>query len=175
MASHGDARDLRGCGRLCPAARPARGARRDRPVFECVAGFRCEGELRHYDEAAPRGPVLAEWPLRALLAREGFTAHPKAFEDKEGFLNVFNDPGTFDVAKILEHWADPLDIVSPGVAIKQYPCCGSTHPAIDAMIQIVRAHRIEREQVCQIDAWIPCATPCAHEPAGSAERTGGEV
>jgi 2-methylcitrate dehydratase PrpD len=90
----------------------------------------------------------------ALLAREGFTAHPKAFEDKKGFLNVFNGPGTFDTAKILEHWADPLDIVAPGVAIKQYPCCGSTHPAIDAMIQIVRAHRIEREQVCQIDAWI---------------------
>jgi 2-methylcitrate dehydratase PrpD len=90
----------------------------------------------------------------ALLAREGFTANPKAFEDKEGFLNVFNGPGAFDAAKILEHWADPLDIVSPGVAIKQYPCCGSTHPAIDAMVQIVRAHRIEPEQVCQIDAWI---------------------
>jgi 2-methylcitrate dehydratase PrpD len=90
----------------------------------------------------------------ALLAREGFTANPKAFEDKEGFLNVFNGPGTFDAAKILEHWANPLDIVAPGVAIKQYPCCGSTHPAIDAMIQIVRAHRIRPEQVCHIDAWI---------------------
>jgi 2-methylcitrate dehydratase PrpD len=39
----------------------------------------------------------------ALLAREGFTAHPEAFEDERGFLNVFNGPGTFNADEILEH------------------------------------------------------------------------
>jgi 2-methylcitrate dehydratase PrpD len=73
----------------------------------------------------------------ALLAREGFTANRGAFEHKQGFLNVFNGPGTFDMQKTLDHWADPLDIVKPGLAIKQYPCCGSTHSAIDAMLDIV--------------------------------------
>jgi len=92
--------------------------------------------------------------LAAFLAREGFTANPDAFEDKAGFLHVFNGAGTFDIEKILEHWADPLDIAAPGVAIKQYPCCGSTHPAIDAMIQIVGTHQIEPGQVSQINAWI---------------------
>jgi 2-methylcitrate dehydratase PrpD len=90
----------------------------------------------------------------ALLAREGFTAHLEAFEHPQGFLNVFNGPGTFDADKILDCWADPLDIVTPGVAFKQYPCCGSTHPAIDAMIEIVRAHRIEPEHISQITCWI---------------------
>lgn len=90
----------------------------------------------------------------ALLARDGFSAHPKAFEHKHGFLNVFNGAGTFDVEKILDHWADPLDIVEPGVAIKQYPCCGSTHPAIDAMIEIVRAHHVDPGQVSEISAQI---------------------
>ena len=51
----------------------------------------------------------------ALLAREGFTANPEAFEDKQGFLNVYNGPGAFDATeKILEHWKDPLDIVDAG-------------------------------------------------------------
>jgi 2-methylcitrate dehydratase PrpD len=90
----------------------------------------------------------------ALLAREGFTANPEAFEHAQGFFNLFNGPGTFDANKILDHWADPLDIVTPGVAIKQYPCCGSTHSAIDAMIEIVRAHPIEPERVTQVDCWI---------------------
>jgi 2-methylcitrate dehydratase PrpD len=90
----------------------------------------------------------------ALLARDGFTANPDAFEHTQGFFNVFNGPGTFDADKILDHWADPLDIVMPGVAIKQYPCCGSTHSAIDAMIEIVRAHPIEPEHVSQVDCWI---------------------
>lgn len=90
----------------------------------------------------------------ALLAREGFTANREAFEHTQGFLNVFNGPGTFDAGKILDHWADPLDIVTPGVAIKQYPCCGSTHAAIDGMIEIVRAHPIEPERVTEIECWI---------------------
>ena len=89
-----------------------------------------------------------------LLAKQGFTAHSEAFEHKQGFFNVFNGAGTFDSEKILDHWADPLDIVEPGVAIKQYPCCGSTHPALDAVIEIVRTHRIEPDDVSQIDAWI---------------------
>lgn len=90
----------------------------------------------------------------ALLARDGFSAHPEAFEHKQGFLNVFNGVGTFDAERILDHWADPLDIVEPGVAIKQYPCCGSTHPAIDATIGIVRSHQIEPSQVSEINVRI---------------------
>jgi 2-methylcitrate dehydratase PrpD len=92
--------------------------------------------------------------LAALLASEGFTAALDAFEHKQGFLTVFNGPGTFDTGKIFDHWADPLEIVSPGVAIKQYPCCASTHPAIDALIQIVHANNIDPESVSKIDAWI---------------------
>lgn len=89
-----------------------------------------------------------------LLARNGFTAHHDAFEHKQGFLNLFNGLGTYDIEKILDHWADPLDIVDPGVAIKQYPCCGSTHPAIDAMIEVASVNRIDARQVSQIDVWI---------------------
>jgi len=89
----------------------------------------------------------------ALLAKEGYTANPQAFEHKQGFFEVFNGAGNYDGARILEHWANPLDIIEPGVAIKQYPCCGSTHPALDAMIEIVEAHRIALEEVSQIDVW----------------------
>jgi 2-methylcitrate dehydratase PrpD len=90
----------------------------------------------------------------ALLARDGFTANPEAFEHRQGFLNVFNGAGTFDANKILDHWADPLDIVDPGIAIKQYPCCGSTHPAIDAAMEIFRAQRIDLSRLSQIEVWI---------------------
>ena len=90
----------------------------------------------------------------AQLARAGFTANPAgAFEHKQGFLNVFNGEGTYDVARIFAHWADPLDIVKPGIAIKQYPCCGSTHPALDAMLALARQHDLKPDQVERIEAW----------------------
>ncbi len=85
--------------------------------------------------------------MAALLAREGYTAGDAAFEHKQGFFNVFNGVGNFDAEAPLRDWADPLDIVEPGIAIKQYPCCGSTHPAIDAMLMLAYEHDLRAEQV----------------------------
>ncbi len=71
----------------------------------------------------------------ALMAQQGFTANPGAFEHKMGFLDVFNGPGTYDIAPILNNWYDPIECgggSDPG--LKPYPCCGSTHPSIGRMI-----------------------------------------
>ncbi len=92
--------------------------------------------------------------LAARLAREGFTANGDAFEHSQGFFEVFNGAGNFDPSKVLEGWAEPLNIVSPGVAIKQYPCCGSTHPAIDAMLALVRDHGLTPDGVARIESTI---------------------
>jgi 2-methylcitrate dehydratase PrpD len=91
--------------------------------------------------------------LAALLAADGFTANPGAFEHKQGFLLVFNGAGNFDADKILRDWGSPWDIVQPGVGIKQYPCCGSTHPAIDAMLMLVREHDLTPAKVARVDSW----------------------
>ncbi|HTW70272.1 MAG TPA: MmgE/PrpD family protein, partial [Acetobacteraceae bacterium] len=85
--------------------------------------------------------------VAALLAREGFTASFDAMEHPQGFFRVFNGEGNFDADAVLRDWGAPLDIVTPGIAIKQYPCCGSTHPAVDAMLHLVRQHRLKPEQV----------------------------
>jgi 2-methylcitrate dehydratase PrpD len=90
----------------------------------------------------------------ALLAAKDFTANAGAFEHSQGFLEVFNGPGTYDVARMLAGWGAPFDIVTPGIAIKQYPCCGSTHPALDVMLDLVRRHDLKPDQVARIDCWI---------------------
>ena len=90
----------------------------------------------------------------ALLAARDFTANAGAFEHNQGFLEVFNGPGTYDVARMLEGWGAPFDIVTPGIAVKQYPCCGSTHPALDVMLDLVRTHDLAPDRVARIDSWI---------------------
>lgn len=93
--------------------------------------------------------------LAARLAANGFTANSASvFEHEQGFLDVFNGPGTYDTSRALAAWASPLDIVSPGIAIKQYPCCGSTHPAIDAMLSLVREYDLDPGKVQRVQAWI---------------------
>ncbi|MBI1985160.1 MAG: MmgE/PrpD family protein [Rhodospirillales bacterium] len=89
--------------------------------------------------------------LAALLAKGGFTAGKRAFEHPQGYFNVFNGAGNYDAAKVFKHWADPLDIVEPGFGLKQYPCCGSTHPAIDAVLKLRCEQNINADDVTAIE------------------------
>ena len=85
--------------------------------------------------------------MAALMAREGFTASMEAFEHKQGFFNVYNGKGNFDPKHALSNWAAPWDIVDPGIGIKLYPCCDSTHSSIDAILMLMREHGF---QTCDI-------------------------
>ncbi|ETA50600.2 2-methylcitrate dehydratase [Rhodobacteraceae bacterium PD-2] len=78
--------------------------------------------------------------LAALLTRKGMTANPEAFEHNYGFFNLFNGAGTYDADAILDGWDGPLELLDPGIAIKQHPCCGSAHSAIDAALALVDEH-----------------------------------
>jgi|SRR5882672_716019 len=80
-----------------------------------------------------RGGLMA-----ALLARKGFTADPEAFEHKQGFFRLFGAEH-YDAARALDGWGD-WEIVVPGASYKLYPCCYSTHSAVEATLNLVRRH-----------------------------------
>ena len=101
------------------------------------------------------GRCAREGLLAAKLAKAGYTANTNdVFEHAQGFFEVYNGAGNYDIAKGLNAWAKPFDIVKPGIAIKQYPCCGSTHPAIDCAISLSLEHSIDAEQIKHVDVWI---------------------
>jgi 2-methylcitrate dehydratase PrpD len=92
--------------------------------------------------------------LAAELAAEGFTSNADALEHHQGFLEVFNGAGHYDIGRILAKWGTPWDIELPGIAIKQYPCCLSTQAVVDAMLRLARDHDLWPEQVARVDARI---------------------
>jgi 2-methylcitrate dehydratase PrpD len=87
----------------------------------------------------------------ALLAEGGFDANAEVFEHHQGFLNVFNGPGNFDAERMLADWAAPLEIEDASIALKQFPCCGSTHPAITMMLDLVREEGIRADDVARVE------------------------
>lgn len=89
--------------------------------------------------------------LAALLAQRGFDANEFALEHHQGFLNVFNGPGTFDVEKLFTDWGAPLEIEGETIALKQFPCCGSTHPAIAMMFRLMREEGVRAGDVVAIE------------------------
>ncbi len=87
----------------------------------------------------------------ALLARDGFTANQSAFEHHQGFLKVFNGDGTYDMERTFAEWGQPWNVTQPGPNLKQFPCCGSTHGAINAMLRLRAEHGLRPEDVVDIE------------------------
>lgn len=78
---------------------------------------------------AARNGVMA-----ARLAQVGFTASHNALEGKFGFFEVFGTkiPDTSSWSELGRPW----EITDPyGLALKPYPSCGATHPAIEAALR----------------------------------------
>jgi hypothetical protein len=89
--------------------------------------------------------------LAVLLAKQGYDANPNSLEHVQGFFNVFNGEGTFDTDKLFEDWALPLEIEGNTIALKQFPCCGSTHPAITMMLQLRQEESMSTEDIEKIE------------------------
>ena len=89
--------------------------------------------------------------LAATLAARGFTANPRAFEAPQGFLNVYNGPGNYSIAAMLDRWFAPALVEEPGISLKQFPCCGSIHPAISAALQLHHRHDLHATQIQDIE------------------------
>jgi 2-methylcitrate dehydratase PrpD len=88
----------------------------------------------------------------AYMARAGFTANAGTFEHKQGFLEVFNGPGTYDTSRMLGDWYAPPECEGSGEpGLKPYPCCGSTHASINRMLHLAKTHDLRPDEVATIE------------------------
>ena len=85
--------------------------------------------------------------LAVRLAENGLTASHNALDGEQGFFMVYNGQGNFDATKIFEGWGSPFEIIDPGIAVKVHPCCGSTHPAVDAAIALKNEFSLELKDI----------------------------
>ena len=76
--------------------------------------------------------------MAAQLAGNGFTANPGALEHKQGFFAAFDGLENVDQDRMLDQWGELLEVEQESVGLKQFPCCGSTHPSILAMFDLAR-------------------------------------
>lgn len=91
---------------------------------------------------AARGGVMA-----ALLAGNGFTSAKNILEEDTGFIATFYGKTTAKLSKITENLGSPFALISPGLSMKKYPSCYSTHRALDAILHIIKLHHIKPEAV----------------------------
>jgi 2-methylcitrate dehydratase PrpD len=114
--------------------------------------------------ACEAGVVCAELAARGASGPE----HP--IEDKNGFINLFNE-GLFDYSSFAamgKRWY----LETPGVDVKRIPVCLSSHAAVDAMTDMMTEHQLSVSEIETIVCDVPpivCANLKFHEPRTSRE------
>ena len=89
--------------------------------------------------------------LAALMADSGYDANPEALEHHQGFFNAYNGKGNYDASLIFENWANPLEVLSPSMGLKQFACCGSTHPAVTMALQLRQQETFSPQDIEKVD------------------------
>lgn len=109
--------------------------------------------------------------IAAALAGEGFTAGADILEAEAGFLDTFTDRSLseIDPAGIGEVW----ELISPGLAVKLYPCCSCTHLAIDGALELRQHHALDTESIDRITCSV--REECTHYLRFPDPRTGIEA
>jgi 2-methylcitrate dehydratase PrpD len=106
----------------------------------------------HVGNAARAGIVAAD------LVALGFTASTTALEARYGFCQAYSG-GKPDPQAVIGRLGQPWDLLEPGLVIKPYPCCGSAHRALDAVLRLAHEHDIRPEDVVQVDCQVSFDPP----------------
>ena len=99
--------------------------------------------------------------LAALLARDGFGAAADGLAGRYGFTSVLNGGSTATLEELdPTRFGNPWEITEPfGLAIKQFPSCGATHPAIEAAIGLAAGSALDPEQIAHVRVGISELAP----------------
>jgi len=97
----------------------------------------------HAGKAAHSGVIAAR------LAQKGFTAALDALEHPQGFLAAVSPAGKIDLEAPIEAGSS-WKLACDGVGVKKYPLCYCTHRALDGMLDLLQANRIDAAKVKQV-------------------------
>ena len=95
---------------------------------------------------AARSGVLSAW-----MARNGFTSNTEIFDARGGALDTYrgDQPGEA-MGDLVRNLGRPWEIIEPGIYVKRWPCCYSSHRTIGGLLNLVEQHRLRAEEITEV-------------------------
>ncbi len=93
----------------------------------------------------------------AMLAREGFTTSPAALDGRQGWAAAFSQ--TTLAPDALDALGQRWHLLTTGIAVKPYPSCALTHPAIDALLDLRARHALAPGEVEAVEVGVNHVVP----------------
>ena len=95
----------------------------------------------------------------ALLAEAGFTGNPRALEHGDGFGATHSGGSRPAWDLTTAGLGAPHDLVDPGIGVKRFPACASTHQALDATLALAEEHAIDPTAVASVECGVSYLAP----------------
>ena len=86
----------------------------------------------------------------AGMARAGFTADPRIFDEAGSFLDVYGFGDGEPLANLIETLGAPWEIEQPGIYVKGWPCCYCNHRPVGGLLRLVSDHGIRVDEVEEV-------------------------
>lgn len=90
--------------------------------------------------------------LAAAMAASRLRTAPGLVFGKMGWMEMLGDESR--VAQTIRGFGYPHAFEAPGLNIKLYPCCSSSHTTVDGFIDILTREKIGAADIARVDAWI---------------------
>lgn len=86
-----------------------------------------------------------------LLAKKNYVADLEGIEGEYGFFSAFHGTGNYSFDKMKVGLGTHWSIVDPGLTVKNYPCCGGTLRALDALQALLRENDVRFDDVTRLE------------------------
>ncbi len=87
--------------------------------------------------------------MAARLAEKGFTAALDTLEHPQGFLAAVSPAGKLDLESAIQAGSD-WKLARERLSVKKYPLCFCTHRALDGMLDLLQAGRVDAAKVRRV-------------------------
>ncbi|HEY6359316.1 MAG TPA: MmgE/PrpD family protein, partial [Vicinamibacterales bacterium] len=104
------------------------------------------------------GLAARDGVMAAGLAARGLRGSARAIDGRQGLLQA-TDGESFSLDDQLADLGDRWEILDTGITVKLYPSCAGTHPALDAILDLRRAHGFTDRDVERLDVGVDALTP----------------
>jgi 2-methylcitrate dehydratase PrpD len=104
------------------------------------------------------GLAARDGALAGLLAARGLTGSARAIDGPQG-LRQATDGESFSLDDQIADLGHRWEILDTGITVKLYPSCAGTHPALDAVLDLRRAHGFTDQDVERVDIGVDALTP----------------
>lgn len=94
---------------------------------------------------AARCGVFSAW-----MVRHGFTANDAIFDGKNNVFETYGGDDGAPAAELVERLGQPWEATEPGIYVKRWPCCYSSHRPVGGLMELMDKHALQPDEIEEV-------------------------